>query len=325
MPLTDAQLMARREHICSTDVGAILGFNKYRSPFQVYVDKLNLVPPDDLSRNVAVQVGVAMEPVLLRWYQEDHKDLQVIPNAGQELFLHPSRSLFAATPDALVQGGAGPGGVEAKTAGGYGDEWGDAGTDVIPDSYLFQAHWNIGVLQADWWDVVVAMTGRNRHREYHIVRDPEFLGTLQDSLMRWWTDHIIARRPPPTTGTEPDAQVLAKLYPASNEVMLTDTAEVTVAALEELAMNLQAAVMVRKQAETNELGLENAVKAIIADNAGLKGPWGTITWRRTKDREDVDWKTVSLKLSPPASLIKQYTTTKFGSRRFLTNFTMPKK
>jgi hypothetical protein len=49
----------------------------------------------------------------------------------------------------------------------------------------------------------------------------------------------------------------------------------------------------RKQIEEAEAGLETAIKTRMADAAALVGDGWRVTWRRTKDREETDWKAVA--------------------------------
>jgi len=49
----------------------------------------------------------------------------------------------------------------------------------------------------------------------------------------------------------------------------------------------------RKQLEENEAVLETAIKTRMADAARLTGDGWAVTWKRTKDREETDWKAVA--------------------------------
>ena len=64
-------------------------------------------------------------------------------------------------------------------------------------------------------------------------------------------------------------------------------------------------------------------QAVIGDRDGLfSETLGKITWKCSKDRENVDYKGLIAELKPEHSLIEKYTSVKPGSRTFLVS---PKK
>ena len=85
-----------------------------------------------------------------------------------------------------------------------------------------------------------------------------------------------------------DAARIRRDHPSDNgETMDADTELVdAVAAL----LDTRAA---RKRYEETEDRLETAIKARMGDFAQLTGPGWHITWKRTKDREEPDWKALA--------------------------------
>ena len=45
--------------------------------------------------------------------------------------------------------------------------------------------------------------------------------------------------------------------------------------------------------EANEDKLKSAIQARMADAATMRGPGWHVTWKRTKDRPETDWKTLA--------------------------------
>lgn len=84
---------------------------------------------------------------------------------------------------------------------------------------------------------------------------------------------------------------------------------------------LQAAKEVIAEAEKDKALAEHWMKDIIGDAAGLIGEGWKATWKRSKDREEVDWKAAFEKMAVVAPKTaeqckKEHTTIKQGPRVF---------
>jgi hypothetical protein len=74
-----------------------------------------------------------------------------------------------------------------------------------------------------------------------------------------------------------------------------------------------------------ETEIENKLKFKIGLHEGIAGDWGKVTWKRSKDTQDVDWKAAFTALALYKGIPQDYvemtlkmsTVTKPGSRRFL--------
>ena len=64
MKFTEAELEHRRRFVGSSDVGAILGLDKYRSKHDVWLEKLGLAKP--FEGNAATEAGDDFEPVIVQ-------------------------------------------------------------------------------------------------------------------------------------------------------------------------------------------------------------------------------------------------------------------
>jgi hypothetical protein len=74
--------------------------------------------------------------------------------------------------------------------------------------------------------------------------------------------------------------------------------------------------------EEDEAQIEAAIKARMADAAVLRGPGWHVTWKRTKDREETDWKNLAhgilntLPETERTALVGLNTTVRAGFRPF---------
>ena len=61
---------ARRGGIGGSDVAAIMGISKYRSPYEVWLEKTGRVEPKDISGKQAVEWGNRLEDTVARKFAE---------------------------------------------------------------------------------------------------------------------------------------------------------------------------------------------------------------------------------------------------------------
>lgn len=206
MSLSLEQLEIRRKRLSATDIGAIVGVNPYQSAADVQFSKLyELVP---LEETEAMAVGNMCERPLIEWAAKeiDRADRIEYP---LPTVIHPSEPLLCCTGDARII--AEPIGLEAKTGGivrGFAsrEEWGDAGSDLIPEMYRCQTFTQMAVLGFEVVYVPALIAGRGRVL-YTIERDQDAIDGILEFAPRWWKKHIVDKEP--LTG--PDG---AAIYPS---------------------------------------------------------------------------------------------------------------
>ena len=320
MSLTPEQIEKRRHGIGATDVSAILGENPWKNAFDVFLDKVE-PPGGDTEPSAAMEAGNILEPSVLEWYRRQHPGAELRPTRTIEHPLHP---FCIATPDALAA--FDPGDfrlVEAKTTGivGRGSqlEWGEPGTDEVPRAYLIQCHWQLfvglaldSITQCD----LAVLRGGYGFSEYVIQPDQEYEGLLFEAVGRFWKDHVLARKPPEEVGpSESHRKALDRLYKTHNENMLEATAE-TRQIIEQDYWARRSA----KVADNSAAELDNQLRLIIGESAGLRGDWGKLYWKCNKDSETVDWKAVAEELKAPLAIIAKHRGIRPGSRVFRTYY-----
>ena len=291
--------------IGGTDIAKIMGVSPWGTAFDVYCDKLGLVDPPQENR--AMRLGKRFEPVLLEEYTIE-TGLDARP--WQQHIRHPDIEIAVGTPDAMVT--SAPIGIETKTAGiRQAQRWGEPGSDQIPEEYVLQACWYAAITDFDRWDVAVLIGGQD-FRVYLIQRNRELEGLMLEAAQRFWRDHILTQTPPAIDGSASAREYIERTYRRNTQPLRIATPEETL-----LLSRLSEIREQRKIVETQESELETLVKAAIRDSEGLEWDGGRVTWRASKDRSDVDWEAVARSLGATPEVVKQYTLTKPGSRRFL--------
>ena len=67
----DKWLAVRDKGIGGSDAAVILGLNKYKSPYKLWLEKTGLAAPEDLSNNQYVYWGTKNEANIADWFQEE--------------------------------------------------------------------------------------------------------------------------------------------------------------------------------------------------------------------------------------------------------------
>ena len=297
-----AWLEQRRKCITGTDIAAIVGLSRYSSPMTVFMDKVGLSEP--IADNEPMRWGRTLEPVIAARYADDN---------GVELrkgeFTHCG--IFGGTPDYLSPRRL----VEIKTAGYFaGREWGEPGTDQVPESYLCQVQWYLNLVDQEMADIAVLIGGQD-YRTYTVVRNNTLIGLLEDNAQTFWDTYVIPQLPPPLDATDGTEKYLREFFPRSRGNLIPASDEAA-----DLANALRRLKDTATKIDGEKRLLENKIKAIIGDNDGIEGTQFKATWRSTKDVEKIAWESVAKQLNASPELVKECTTIHHGPRRFLLTF-----
>lgn len=200
--LTPEQLQLRRSGIGSSDIGAIAGLPSHRTQIQIWLSKVQGVEDD--RDDLTAEVGNAMEAGVLQLYASRTR-ANVTPNSwtfiegGEE---NPRRPRRLATPDATACRDGEIGTVEVKTALWEGEDWGD-GDDAVPDAYVAQCTWEMGVTdRKTWCDVPALFGGGRKFRIYRVPWDAELWAALCAKGDAWWEKYVVGETPPPPDASE---------------------------------------------------------------------------------------------------------------------------
>ena len=89
--------------------------------------------------------------------------------------------------------------LECKTANPFAQsEWGEAGSDQVPLSYLAQCVWYMMLTNIDRTDLAV-LFGNADFRIYEITRDLELEQMVLERAKLFWEHHVLTDIAPPAT------------------------------------------------------------------------------------------------------------------------------
>ncbi|MEW7987682.1 MAG: lambda-exonuclease family protein [Candidatus Thiodiazotropha endolucinida] len=301
--LTIDQLDERQSGIGGSDVGAILGLNPYRSAVDVFLEKTGKVPPDDLSDNERVHFGNVLEDIVA---QEYARRQCVNVRKRNNTFKHKKYDFALAHIDRSVDKATTV--LECKTADAYTKgNWGKAGTDEVPDSYLVQVAWYMGILGYPWGDLAV-LIGGNDFRIYNFNRDLELEEMLFRKAGEFWTNHILKDvTPPPSCDRD-----LETLYAMDNGKSIVATPEIEASA--KILAEYKKLIKECEDLANTELF---KIKAFMGEHAEVllsEDNKKLCTWKNNKDSKRFDAKAFQ---TANAALYNAYTFTKRGARPFL--------
>ncbi len=318
--LTEEQRAARLTCIGASDIAAVAGLNRYRTPYQVWGEKRNLTEPEP--ENEYTRAGHALQPVVAYDYFARDTRAQVLTVADWVEHCHgrkltadeiaeaksigllraEKRPHFGASLDYVAEFADGAAALEVKTTSDRNrHRWGDTGTDAVPEEYLCQVQWQMMVSGLPVAYIAVLIGGVT-FRWYRIERSQALIEALAETGEKFWRDHVIGGKPPPTEPGSPDATAeLRRIFPRAEkgkvvELASDDPAVVGIAAARN---RLQAA-------ETDYETAKQSMMQRIGDAAKAVGPWGAVRWQNMAGRKTTDWKTLAADLKI-TSEVEKYT------------------
>ncbi|WP_433233890.1 YqaJ viral recombinase family protein [Actinomadura nitritigenes] len=263
--------LLRAGGIGGSDVPAILGMDRYRSPLHIWQAKRGEGRSSD---SEAATWGRRLEGVIADAFAEE-SGLRVTPALGT--LAHADEPRMRANIDRLVLEDAGPGAepnigaLECKNRSEYrAAEW----REEVPDEPALQAHWYLGVTGYSFaW--VAALLGGNRLRFYRLQRDQELIDELVSYCMRWWDEHVATGVPPHPDGSKATTDLIARMWEAMPEAAVEVNAARTTHLLARRA-DLRARVT-KLDAELAEV--ENELKMQLGEaEVALIGGRTAYTW-----------------------------------------------
>lgn len=302
--LTPEHAAQRRGLITSTRAASALGKNRYQSPSILKDELLGRAVDEPDEETEAMAVGVWAEP-LLRQYAAERVGGKLLDAP----FVAHANGIFGDSADGLLEYNGELAVLEAKTAGfGVAKKWGEPGTDAIPDAYLIQAHWHLMHWpEAQRCILPVLLGGYSMRRALYIVeRNDVVTDGLRRTLEAWHKRYIVNDEAPPVTAQ--DDTWLKRIRSNDELRLIADAAFVDEArAVFDKRANIKAC--------QEDLKLHEArLKKMLDQVAEVEWDGNRVTWRNSKDRVETDWKGVVEAVGADAETIREYTTTKAGSR-----------
>lgn len=253
-PIGDANseadfLLRRRQGIGGSDVAAIFGLSKWKSPLAVYHSKIGEeLDPVDPNNNFIKWGNILEEPIAREFTNVTGKRV----HRCNRMLVSKDHKFIIANIDRNVIGESA--GLEVKTAIEYKrQEWDGS----APLEYVLQCMHYMYVTGYDRWYLAV-LIGGNTFEWFQIDRDEKMIEQIVDREVSFWKEHVEKRVPPSATSI--DSDLLFNKWRAKNDQRIDLSAYVN-AMIKEL-IDVKGSI---KKLESTAKDLENKIKAEMGE------------------------------------------------------------
>lgn len=274
----DTWVEGRKTGLGSSDVAAILGVSPYRSPWDIYLERvLDRRPTPDARREKYYARGHREEPRILEDYG-DEVGAVVMP-LRQVIVEGPAP--LAVSPDSFVALDGEWGLGECKTdrtfawgpSGSVIERWTPAARELVREDHAAQVYSQL-IATGLPFGVLAVRRDMDDLRHFTIVADERLQSRMLERLTEWWQRHIVGREPPENDGSEACAKAKERLYAggAREKKTRAATADEVKAARELVAVKTE-----KQRFEDRERRLRSDLADAIGEGYGLHfdGPGGT--------------------------------------------------
>lgn len=262
-------LKQRRAGIGGSDVGTVLGLNKYKSPYQLWLDKTGQLDVEEELTSDAAHFGNVLEEVVAKEFSE--RTGKRVRRANR-MFIHPDYPYLMANIDRDVVGEDAI--LECKTASMYlADRWEG---EEIPEQYICQVQHYMNVLDRDYTYIAVLIGGQ-KFVWKKIERDQELIDIIQEKLIEFWEVNVKQNIPPAIDGSESTEAYIKERY-AKSETGKEISLKKDIDDLLDQRNELQEA---KKATESSIKEIDNLIKVELGEKEAEIGiaPRHIVTWK----------------------------------------------
>lgn len=295
-------LSERQKGIGGSDVAAILGINKWKTPLDVYYEKISETPIHTIE-TPKMKAGLMLEQVIADWYAEETGKKVVRDN---KIRVHPHYPFLIANLDRVILGdqNTSTGILECKTTSGYAAKNWDT---EIPLYYYCQLQHYLNVTGYNWGEIAILIDGWDFQR-FYFEKDIEFCEALEIRLKDFWINHVLAKVPPALLNESDVIKQFPQHESGKTLIAKGETFQI-ITMLRDVKNRIKILDEKKAEYETQlKIALEDAEAFIDEDGVEL------VTYKSPKDSLSFDKD--SFKKDNP-DLYNKYLITKPGARRFL--------
>ena len=294
----DEWLAYRNLGLGGSDASVVCGINRWKSPIELYMEKLNMLPPTDAGE--AAYWGSRLEDLVKEEFTM-RTGIDVIP--VKAILQSEAYPFMLANLDGICEHPEyGEVIFEAKTSSIYRNgEWEG---DNIPDEYILQIQHYMAVTGFQGAYIAVLVGGNNFKWQF-VRRDEELIEMLIQLESEFW-ERVQSNTPPELDGSDASTKFLSQHFPDSvpAEIELPEEAASLIALYDSACEKMEGLTVQKQEAE-------NLLKEMLGKYEGGCIGDRHITWK-TVQQERLDSK--AIKAEHP-TLCKKYSNT-ISYRRF---------
>lgn len=301
-------LKERKKSLGGSDMGAVLGLNKYRSPYTVWAEKTGRIGEEP--ENEAMRIGRDLELYVASRFEEvSHKGVRRM----NYLLRREDCPHLHANIDRQILGESS--GLECKTASALNLKRYEGGD--FPESYYAQCVTYLAVTGWERWFLAALVLGKGFYCyqittvpddyvpgwcESSVYVSPDEIAALKRCAADFWHDYVEADSPPPMDGDASTTEALETIYEGGG-------GEVELFGRERLVEQYQYLMSRKKAIEKSADTIKQQLMNDLGDNErGYCGRF-TVDWKG-QSRQTFDAKAFA-KDHPEMDLSSYYKTTNF--------------
>lgn len=265
----------REKRIGGSDIGAILGVNKYKSIIDVYIDKTE---GSNFEGNEATFWGHMHESTIMKVFAQKHREFNVF----QAPYSVVDNFLIANLDAVLKDKNTGEHGVlEIKTTNAF--NYKDWDGDIVPQYYYAQVQHYL-MLTGYKYAYIAVLIGGNKYKDFKIERSEEDIALIREKATEFYKENILKQIPPMPDGSDAYMNYLKQkaLEIENNEVIEFTDLEDKAAKIKELSKEINS---LKKEQDL----LKEEIMLELINNGTQKGVAGkfkfNIQTRKTPDFE----------------------------------------
>lgn len=212
MPITEYQREQRRKHVGGSDLAAILGVDPFKTAEDVRLEKTGRYDGPD--ETPVMLLGTMLESSVL-----DLAELQ-LGKMRRNQYRAVEGLPIGVNTDAIIDDDGTP--VEAKTSGithFASDEWGDDGTDQVPDRVIIQCHGAMLATKKNMCHVPALLGGRG-FVMFAVPLNKDIADIIAEKVQDFWDNHVI--KDVPCDDILPSMAVIKKLKRVPEKIIDLD-------------------------------------------------------------------------------------------------------
>lgn len=294
----DEWLKYRNLGLGGSDAGVVLGLNKWKTPFELFLDKTGQLDNSDNS-NEAMYWGNVLEDVVAKEF-EARTGKKV--RRRNQMLQHDKHEFMLANIDREIVGEKTL--LEVKTTSAYNaSEWEG---DNIPPTYIVQVAHYLAVTGYEK-AYICCLLGGNKFIWKEVQRDEELIHMIIEAEKNFWEFHVKGNNPPALDGSSAAEKYIKERFDRAENGKAIDLKAEHEENIKKY-LNMKGVI---KGLEEDLKALENALKMDLGDaEAGTIGRY-KVTWKNVSSNR-VDSKALKEKYPDIATEV----TKNSNSRRF---------
>lgn len=272
----------RTKGLGGSDIPALLGFSKWKTPLDLYLEKIGEIKEGDIvikqnSKHI-LDMGKTLEPYVIQSFQEETGEKVI---RQQERIFHPKHNFLWGTIDGVCNDLV----VEVKTTASYVDSW----KESVPLYVLAQVAYYVHLLNFSGAKIIVLFRDTGEIRTYVYQRDIASEEQIIKTAIDFWDR--VCKRIPPEPSSYAEAQLLFKDVAVDKKVIATGEDIAAISKMLQLKKDMD-----EKEKEFN--ALKTNICARLKDAPILEDGQGNclVTW---KTRNSTRLSTEALKTTYP--------------------------